>query len=78
MGVGNLDESEQNLRESLDIRRRSLREKHPKTAFCMSKCSIMSNQHMCVSMCLDLYSIENFGKMSDEKREQQRSRETSL
>ena len=78
MEVGNLDESEQNLRESLDMRRRSLHEKHPNTAFCMSKCSIMSDQHVCVSMCLDLYSIEIFGKMSNEKREQQRSRETSL
>ena len=78
MEVGNLDESEQYLRECLDINRHSLYEKHPKTAFCMSKCSIMSNQHVCVSMCLDLYSIETFGRMSDEKREQQRSKETSL
>ncbi|XP_062512767.1 uncharacterized protein LOC134188615 [Corticium candelabrum] len=31
MEVGNLDESEQNLRESLDMRRRSLHEKHPNT-----------------------------------------------
>ena len=78
MEGGNLDESEQYLRECLDIRRHSLHEKHPDTAFCMSTCSIMSNQHMCVSMCLDLYSIEMFGKMSYEKRKQQRSRETSL
>ena len=78
MGVGNLDESEQYLRECLDIYRHSLHEKHPDTALRMSKCSIMSNQHVCVSMCLDLYSIEIFGRMSDEKREEQRSRETSL
>ena len=78
MAVGSLDESEQYLRECLDIHRHSLQEKHPETATCMSKCSIMSNQHVCVSMCLDLYSIEMFGKMSYEKRQQQRSRETSL
>ena len=78
MGVGKLDESEQYLRECLDIHRHSLQEKHPHTAFRMSKCSIMSNQHVCVSVCLDLYSIEIFGRMSYEKREQQRSRETSV
>ena len=78
MEVGNMDESEQYLRESLDLKRHVLQEKHPSTAYCMSKCSIMSNQHVCVSMCLDLYSIEIFGKMSDEKREQQRGRESSL
>ena len=76
--VGNLDESEQYLRECLDIHRHSIQEQHPHTAFRMSKRSIMSNQHVCVSMCLDLYSIEMFGKMSAEEREQQRSRETSL
>ena len=78
MAVGNLDESEQYLRECLDIHRHSFHEKHPHTAMCMSKCSIMSNQHVCVSMCLDLYSIEIFGRMSYETREQQRCRETSL
>ena len=48
MEGGNLDESEQYLRESLDLKRHVLQEKHPSTAFRMSKCSIMSNQHVCV------------------------------
>ena len=69
MESGKLDESEDYLRESLDIRRHSFHEKHPHIAFCMSKCSIMSNQHLCVLICLDLYSIKRVGRMSDEKRE---------
>ena len=69
MESGKLDESEDYLRESLEIHRHSLHEKHPNTAMRMSKCSIMSNQHLCVLICLDLYSITKVGRMSDEKRE---------
>ena len=69
MESGKLDESEDYLRESLEIARHSLHEKHPNTAICMSKCSIMSNQYLCVLICLDLYSIKKVGRMSDEKRE---------
>ena len=69
MESGKLDESEDYLRESLEIHRHSLHEKHSHTAMCMSKCSIMSNQHLCVLIFLDLYSIKRVGRMSDEKRE---------
>ena len=65
MESGKLDESEDYLRESLEIERHSLHEKHPHTAICMSKCSIMSNQYLCVLICLDLYSITKVGRMSD-------------
>ena len=68
MESGKLDESEDYLRESLEIRRHSLHEKHPHTAMCMPKCSIMSNQYLCLVICLDLYSIKNVGRMSDEER----------
>ena len=68
MESGKLDESEDYLRESLEIYRHSLHEKHPDTAICMSKCSIISNQHLCVLICLDLYSITKVGRMSDKKR----------
>ena len=69
MKSGKLDESEDYLGESLEIRRHLYHEKHPNTAMCMSKCSIMSNQYLCVLICLDLYSITKVGRMSDEKRE---------
>ena len=68
MESGKLDESEDYLRESLEICRHSFHEKHPNTALCMSKCSIMSNQYLCVLICLELYSITTVGRMSDEKR----------
>ena len=69
MESGKLDESEDYLRESLEIHRHSFHEKHPNTAMCMSKCSIMSNQYLCALICLDLYSIKKVGRMSNEKRE---------